>query len=496
MLVPHGRRMAELAAVEPRRAAVTDDHRTVSRAELDELATRTAFALRDDYGVESGGTVVIALDNSIEHIATTIACWKLGATPLPLSARVPARELEAIVELADPRVVVGAGRGSFGDHPCISHRWSPPTPRRDAMPLDPDAVSNPWKALPSGGSTGRPKLILTPQPSHSDDAAPSPLLLSFDGCMVMPGPLSHNGPFVWATAALVSGNHLVVTSRFDAERTLELVERHAADVLYLVPTMMQRIMRLGDEQRLAFDLSSLGRVWHLGAPCAPWLKERWIEWLGPETIVELYAGTEAQVATVISGVEWLEHRGSVGRPVSGEIKIVDVDGTQLSPGEVGEVFLRNADPTRPSYRYVGAEARSLDDHWESLGDMGWLDDDGYLYLTDRSTDMILVGGANVYPAEVEAAVDEHPAVSSSAVIGLPDDDLGNRVHAIVHAPEGVDERSLVEHLDDRLVGYKRPRTFEFVDTPVRDDAGKVRRRALRDARLERGGEKGSTQPRR
>jgi bile acid-coenzyme A ligase len=242
-------------------------------------------------------------------------------------------------------------------------------------------------------------------------------------------------------------------------------------------------MRLPEDVRRGYDLTSLERVWHLGAPCAPWLKEAWIEWLGAETIVELYAGTEAQVATVISGVEWLEHRGSVGRPLAGEIKIVGDDGDELPRGEVGEVFLRGADPSKPSYAYVGAEARTLDEGWESLGDMGWLDDEGFLYLTDRSTDMILVGGANVYPAEVEAAIDEHPGVHSSAVVGLPDDDLGNRVHAFVHAPDGVDLDALRAHVADRLVGYKRPRTYELVDTPLRDDAGKVRRRALREARV-------------
>jgi bile acid-coenzyme A ligase len=481
-MVPYGRRISELAAADPDRVAVTDEHRSVTRAELDDLSTRTAVALRD-LGVEPKSIVVVALPNSVEHIAAMAACWKLGATPMPVSSRVPERELAAIVDLADPAVVVGAPPGSFGDHLCLPADWVPDVDPAQAEPLDPEAVSNPWKALPSGGSTGRPKLILTPQPSISSDEYPNPILLRFDGCLVMPGPLSHNGPFVWSAAAITSGNHLVLGGRFDAETTLRLVEQHRADVLYLVPTMMQRIMRLPEAVRRGYDLSSLERVWHLGAPCAPWLKEAWIEWLGAETIVELYAGTEAQVATVISGVEWLEHRGSVGRPLAGELKIVDDDGNELPRGEVGEVFLRGADPSKPSYEYVGAEARTLDEGWESLGDMGWLDDEGFLYLTDRSTDMILVGGANVYPAEVEAAIDEHPGVHSSAVVGLPDDDLGNRVHAIVHAPDGVDLDALRAHVADRLVGYKRPRTYELVDTPLRDDAGKVRRRALREARV-------------
>ena len=165
------------------------------------------------------------------------------------------------------------------------------------------------------------------------------------------------------------------------------------------------------------------------------MKQVWIDWLGPERIFELYAGTEAQAATVITGTEWLAHRGSVGRPAPGTVMICDSDGTELPAGEEGEVWLRTV-RERPTYRYVGATARTREGGWESLGDMGWLDADGYLHLGDRLEDMILTGGANVYPAEVEAAMQEHPEVRSVVVIGLPDDDLGNRVHAIVEADPG------------------------------------------------------------
>jgi bile acid-coenzyme A ligase len=250
-----------------------------------------------------------------------------------------------------------------------------------------------------------------------------------------------------------------------------------------VPTMMKRIIRLPDDVRSSYDLSSLRTVWHLAEPCPPWLKQAWIDWLGPERILELYAGTEAQVATIISGTDWLEHRGSVGRPVNGDVQITDENGDELPPRAVGEVWLRRWRET-PTYHYVGAEARARDGGWESLGDMGWVDEDGYLYLSDRMADMILVGGENVYPAEVEAAIQEHPAVRSCAVIGLPDDDLGNRIHAIVEAsPDELDPDELLTFLADRLARYKLPRTIELVDSPLRNDAGKVRRSALREARL-------------
>jgi bile acid-coenzyme A ligase len=213
------------------------------------------------------------------------------------------------------------------------------------------------------------------------------------------------------------------------------------------------------------------------------LKQCWIDWLGAEKVYELYAGTEAQTATIINGVDWLAHRGSVGRPQDGTVKITDEDGNEVPVGEKGEVWMRSLRDT-PTYHYVGAEARTLDGGWESLGDMGHLDADGYLYLGDRAADMILSGGANIYPAEVEAALQEHEGIHSCAVIGLPDEDKGNRVHAIIEADEhSFDLDELKAFLAERLVVYKLPRTFEFVNTPLRDDAGKVRRSALRAERL-------------
>jgi bile acid-coenzyme A ligase len=247
--------------------------------------------------------------------------------------------------------------------------------------------------------------------------------------------------------------------------------------------MMKRIWALPEATRAGYDVSSLRVVWHLAEPCPAWLKQAWIDWLGPEKIFELYGGTEGQLATVITGVEWLEHRGSVGRPVGGDILICDAGGAELPADEMGEVWLRSSRDT-PTYRYVGADARTREGGWESLGDNGWLDADGYLYLGDRVGDMILSGGANIYPAEVEAALLEHEAVRTCAVIGLPDDDKGSRVHAIVQpAGDEIDEAELRAFVAERLVIYKLPRTYEFVDEPLRDDAGKVRRSALRAERI-------------
>jgi len=253
--------------------------------------------------------------------------------------------------------------------------------------------------------------------------------------------------------------------------------------MYAVPTMMHRIWRLPEAERTRFDVSSLRVVFHMAAPCPPWLKEAWIGWLGGERILELYGGTEAQAITFITGTEWLEHRGSVGRVLIGEMRVLDPDGHELPPGQVGEIWMRRGPDAPPTYRYVGANPKTRPGHWESLGDMGWKDEQGYLYLSDRETDMILVGGSNVYPAEVEAALEEHPAVASSCVIGLPDEELGAVPHALVELGADVTDDDLLAHVRARLEPLKVPRSIERVDTALRDDAGKVRRSALRAERV-------------
>lgn len=479
-LISFSRRLHELAEAQPDRPAVTCAGDSLTRAELVSAGDDLAAHLQS-LGVQQGDMVTVAVPNSVDWFIAYLAIWRLGAIPQPISARLPQREVDALLELAEPSAVVGLDHDAVGDRPHVPLGFR--APHADASHL-PDLVSPAWKAPTSGGSTGRPKLIVSGDPALFDTDLPPTLLLGTDGCLVMPGPLYHNGPAVWSCQALLNGNHVVLLPRFDAEATLHAIEQYQGTVLYMVPTMMKRIWRLHDDIRHRFDLSSLRVVWHLAEPCPEWLKQCWIDWLGPERIYELYAGTEAQTATIISGEDWLAHRGSVGRPLEGTVKVTDDDGNEVPIGEKGEVWMRSTRDT-PTYRYVGATPRTLDGGWESLGDMGHLDADGYLYLGDRAADMILSGGANIYPAEVEAALQEHVGIHSCAVIGLPDDDRGNSVHAIIEAdPSTFDLDELKAFLADRLVVYKVPRTFEFVDTPLRDDAGKVRRSALRQERID------------
>ena len=477
-----GEELAALAAADPTRPAVTFGDITLTRAELEVRTNRLARAY-EALGVTPDSFVTIGLPNGIEFVEATIATWKVGATPQPISDRLPRAELEAIIELADPSLVVGV------DVPDSSTRARVPAgfdadPSLSDLPLEP-RIAAALKAPTSGGSTGRPKLIVSGSPAVLTGVAAMAMLgrMRPGGVALCTGPMHHNGPFLASFGALFIGSHVVVMPRFDAEQSLALIERHHVDWMYAVPTMMLRIWRLPEDVRTRYDLSSLAAVLHLAAPCPEWLKREWIDWLGPERILELYAGTEAQLATFLDGTEWLAHPGSVGRPLFGELQIRDAAGAVLPPGEVGAVWMRGPDGAPKSYRYVGATATADAEGWETLGDVGRLDEDGYLYLADRDTDMILVGGSNVYPAEVEGALSEHPAVGDACVVGLPDDDLGSVPHAIISENAPVTDDELRDHLRQRLSPYKLPRTFERVEGPLRDDAGKVRRSALRAARL-------------
>jgi len=479
----HGRAMAWLAEEAPDRLAVVHGDERATRLVLERRSNRLARAYARR-GVGPGSLVTLALPNGIEFLVATLAVWKLGGSPQPISARLPERERQAIVELAKPVLIVGAPPGEYGGaFASVPEGFEPDASLSDAAL--PDVVAPHVRTMTSGGSTGRPKLIVDLTPALVDPSVAENGMQT-RGTTLVPGPLYHAGPFIVSWQCLLSGGTLILLSRFDPEQCLRLIERHRVDWVLFVPTMMQRIWKLTPEVRARFDLSSLRRVMCTGAPSPPWLKRAWIEWLGADRIWEAYGGTERIAGTLISGTEWLAHPGSVGRPPpERKMRILRPDGSECAPGEVGEIYMLPAAGRGTTYRYVGAEAQATHDGWETLGDMGWLDAEGYLHLADRKSDMILVGGSNVYPAEVEAALDAHPAVRSSAVIGLPDDDLGNRLHAIVDAPGGVSEDALRAHLAEHLVVYKIPRSFELVSEPLRDDAGKLRRSALRDERLRR-----------
>jgi bile acid-coenzyme A ligase len=460
---------------------LTHDGRTVSWGELEARANRRS-RLFASHGVKEGDFVTIAVPNSNGFYETTFAVWKLGATPNPVPAKLPRGEFSAIVDLIKPSLVVGGeeqavtGVGRLSAEADASDFSSEPGDE----PLAPS-----WKAMTSGGSTGRPKVIVDRAPAAWDTETFA-LQQQPDEVVLNPGPLYHNAPFSVTHLSLIYGAHVVGMRRFDPVEALRLIDAYKVNWVNFVPTMMHRIFSVPAETRAAFDVTSLRIVFHMASPMPHWLKQAWIDWLGPERIWELYGGTERQGATIISGVEWLTHRGSVGR-IQGEdqLKILNEQGEECRLGDVGEIFFRSAGGHGSTYYYLGAQPRAREGGW-SIGDMGWMDEEGYVYLADRRSDLILRGGANIYPAEVEAALDAHPDVGSSVVIGLPDPEMGQRVHAIVQpkleAVGRLKATDLQRFLADRIARYKLPESYEFAQTYLRDDAGKVRRSALRDER--------------
>ncbi|MCP9949931.1 AMP-binding protein [Actinomadura madurae] len=478
---PFVRTMARLAEEDTEFVALTCGEESITRRGLEQRSNRLARVYLDR-GVAFGDYVVVALPNGIEFYVAFFAALKVGAVPMPLSYRLPPAERQAIVDMARPALLVGVDPADHPGYGALAPGFEP-DPALSDEPL-PEVVSPSWKAPASGGSTGRPKII-----RNGTGAEGSPALGAFvyeygpDDTQAVVGPLYHNMSLASSVGGLLLGQHVVVMRRFDPEELLTLIARHRVTWLTVVPTMMHRMLRViqaGGE----WDLSSVRLMYHMSSKCPEWLKEAWIDLIGPEKIVEIYGGTEAVGVTRITGTEWLRHRGSVGRPLVGEMKVLDDNGDEAPHGVVGEIYMKRADGMPSSYEYVGAEAKRRNG-WETLGDLGWKDEDGYLYISDRRVDMIVSGGANVYPAEVEAAIDEHPKVLSSVVVGLPDDDLVTRVHALVQAAPGTTEQEILNHLSERLVRYKVPRSIEFIDQPLRDDSGKVRRGRMRDEAIER-----------
>jgi bile acid-coenzyme A ligase len=475
--VPLGQVLTRLARADPGRPAITSAGQTINRAGLEARANRLARGY-ESHGARPGDLVTVALPNGIEFYAAVFALWKLGAIPQLMSPALPSRERDAILALAAPSLVIGAGPAAANGAVQLPLGYTPDPGLSDA-PIEPPRVSPSWKAPTSGGSTGRPKLIVSGLRGEIDPGYYGEVLGQRDGgVQLVCGPLYHNAPFNFSMYGLLSGQHLIVLPKFDTLAALDVIKTFRVDWISMVPTMMSRIARELELNPGRHDISSLRAVWHGAAPCPAWLKRAWISLVGARNLHEMYGTTEGQMMTHIDGIEWLAHPGSVGRPVWGEVKILGPDATELAPGAEGEIYTRTGEGQPLSYRYIGAEAQQIGG-WDCAGDLGWLDPQGYLYISDRRTDLIISGGANVYPAEVEAALSEHPGIASSVVIGLIDSDLGQRVHAVIEAAVPIPDDELRAFLGERLARYKIPRGFTFTGQPLRDDAGKVRRSDVR-----------------
>ena len=462
--------LAAQAGRDPNRPALTFPDRVITRLELEKSSNQRARQLAA-HGVGEGHTVIISLPNSPAYYEIALGLWKVGATPLHVSHKLTTREFAEIVALANPQLIIdGASR--------IPHL---PIADYSDEPL-PIKISKPWKIATSGGSTGRPKLIVDPHPAiwGQDKFV---FRREPDSVIVNPGPLHHSAFFAQMIGGLWEGAHIVEMDGFDPEKFLQLASKYKASWAYLVPTMMARIARLPPQVKAKYDISSIKTLFHMASICPPWVKRAWIEWLGPDVVWEVYGGTERFGSTSIGGEDWLKHPGSVGRPRPGiEVAVLREDGEKAAPGEVGEIFFTNVVGIHSTFSYIGDKVRERGE-WASFGDMGWLDEQGYLFLADRRTDLIICDGINIYPAEIEGQIDALEGVVDSVVVGAPHDDLGQAPHAFVQLRPGApdwNEKTLLEAMQDRLAAYKLPRVVTFVQEPIRNDAGKVRRSLWRE----------------
>lgn len=486
-VVSYSRRITLLADKHPDKTAVIfipreGEERSITWRELDAVTSRFARYLQDA-GIDQNSMIVVGLPNSPEHIFATVAAWKLGALVLSLRWEMPERERDELLALAKPDLVVAAWPGI--DWPLLQPDIFAALSAYSADPL-PDIIAHPAKAIASGGSTGRPKIIIEPAAMAfvPDNETFNVIGLRARQTQLVAAPLYHNAPFGVCYFGLFEDHTLIVMEKFDAAQAVDLIERFRVSYIYMAPTLMQRIARLpGITER---DFSSIESLYHTAAPCPAWLKQAWIDLIGGEHLYEVFGTTENFGATVIRGDEWLAHPGSVGRPmVDSELKILDAEMQELPAGEIGEIYMRK--PGNPvSYQYVGsAPAKATPAGFITVGDLGYVDEQGYLYIADRRVDMIISGGANVYPAEVEAALSEHPDVADVVVIGLPDDEWGKRVHALIQPTDYATlptVSALDHHCRQRLMAYKVPKTYEFVEQLPRQLSGKIRRTALVQAR--------------
>jgi bile acid-coenzyme A ligase len=500
-LVSFGEQLRRLAAQRPDERAMvivasdgTRDELTWSELDAQSNAAARLFA---SAGLGVDDVLPIVMLASRWHAISVYGAWKLGVNVMPLSDRLPPHELGEMLTCAGgPAVVVARPSPTIDALGARFERVIGPddlavaVAEFDAGAL-PDAVAPRAILFASGGSTGRPKIVNSYGAGAKVPGKTLPVgeqLGQRRGQRTLvTSPMYHAMGFSSAYLSLFEDRHPIVMEHFEAGLALQLIEEYRINYVLAVPTMMQRMIRHPDIERR--DLSSVETLLHAAAPCAPWLKRAWIDRLGTSRVREFYSASEQLGFTILDGDEWLAHPGSVGRPVNSELRILDDDGNELPPGEVGEIFMKIAGTDGPIFEYLGEQQpRVTPDGLASVGDLGWVDADGYLYIADRRTDLIITGGANVYPAEVEAVLSERLDVRDCVVVPVPSEEWGNQVHAIIEPadpanPPSVDD--LIAHCRSRLAPYKVPKSWEMIAEMPRNSAGKVRRSALAAERRSR-----------
>jgi long-chain acyl-CoA synthetase len=451
--------------------------------------------------VTAGDRVAIYLHNEIAFIEASIGIGMLGAVPVPVNWHWKDAELAYLLDDSDSKVIfadtglISTAEAVAGDRTIIevAQNGERPTGRRQIYD-DWLATQRMWPEPPrqapmsivyTSGTTGKPKGVVRAPSTAEQAQALSGLLLQAFGLTpemrtLVAAPMYHSAPNAHSLFSAAAGIDLTIMARFDAEELLRLIEEHRIDHFQAVPTMFVRLLQLPDQVRAKYDLSSLKSVVHAAAPCPPEVKRRIIDWFGP-IVSEYYGGTETGPCVSCDSAEWLAHPGTVGRPIQdADVRICSENGDLLPKGESGRIQLRPPSACTDFTYHGNPDKRAAmeKDGYLDIGDVGYLDHDGFLYLNDRSTDMIISGGVNIYPAEIEACLLELNGVRDAAVFGVPDEEFGEAIAAHVDAT-GLTEDDVREHIRTNLARYKAPKIVVFDNDLPREDTGKLMKRKIR-----------------
>ncbi|GAA3026677.1 AMP-binding protein [Streptosporangium longisporum] len=484
-----------IAEADPQRRALIDTDGTVTTyGELLALVNRVSHGLRAR-GLTTGDVVAGVLPNGIDAVVMLMATGQTGLYYVPVNWHLTPAEIGYILDDCDARVVVTgpAGGAALPVGGALDGVAALAGGQPETAPADRTSGAVMWY---TSGTTGFPKGVQRPL-SGKEPEETVPLYTWFMGevCDLRPGdevhlvtsPMYHSAPCAHTMFALHLGHTVVIAARFEPETVLELVGRHRVSNAMMVPTMFHRMLQLPAEVRERYDVSSLRQVVHTGAACPVAVKKGVMDWWGP-VLYEYYGSTESSVAFAVKPLDWLARPGTVGRPVPGvEARILDADGKELPPGEAGMIHVRSATGGFEYRKDPAKTAASMRGAWYAPGDIGFMDEDGFLFICDRRTDLIISGGVNIYPAEIEAALLEHPSVADVAVIGVPDEEWGHTVVALVQPVPGSapGPQDLLDHLGPRIARFKHPRVVEFRDELPRTPTGKLSRSRVREEYLAR-----------
>ncbi len=493
------------ANTEPDNVALTDERGSMTWAELDRTLNQATNALLSA-GLRPGQRIAVFAENAAETVIAHLAGICAGISTVPINFHLTAAELQYILEDSDAGIVLAGpetaaiaveAAEAAGIDNVVGWRCDEGvTPWLDFIAqgstAEPPTHMQPQPFLHyTSGTTGRPKGTNTPPTmfaggddiAHHFELVRNNPRLGARGVSMIVSPLYHTGP-LGSVRALAVGSAVVILGRFNAENVLHAIDEYKVTTTLMVPTHFQRLLALPEDVKAKYDVSSMQMISHTGAACPVEVKRGMIEWFGP-VLFEAYGATEAGSTNAITSEEWLQHPGSVGKTLPPfECLILDDDGNPLPPGKEGQIYFR--DTTGRGIIYHNDAEKTAAAHREpgvfTLGEIGYLDAEGYLYITDRSSDMVVSGGVNIYPAETEQALIEHPAIADCAVIGVPNPDMGEELKALIVLEDDVPtpaDAELDQFCRDRLAGYKCPRSYEFVSTVGRNTMGKVNKKKLR-----------------